>query len=331
MHLFMPTAMPTSLADQTAWRSTKRLLPKQCHFVGCALNMLKSKRAALECRESFQYGCCKPLPELELSLSWLSSLSFRFAQKNSVRILRFLYMPHARPVSSFLIWWRVCCYDYYGRVDIYQNLTAVNTLLSPAAGAGALPDFYAHRYQHKPKNNITTTTVSPNVTSVPENNELYSRQSSGDAYLEEAGKAFWDSWLRHGSREWEGSGGHSEGGGLVVGCAVRVCVAYVLGNDWHTSSLGAQLTRTDGRTDRYELHLVLLFIILYILKLWSPTQLKVLSSQTWRFGNSCLLYGDRQNGKCSSKCAKRRYTSATLHGVISRRTGICIWRSVCSV
>ena len=75
-------------------------------------------------------------------------------------------------------------------IFIYQILTAVNTLLSPVAGAGALPDVYAHRYQHKQKNN--TTSVSPNVTSVPENNELYSRQSSSDAYLEEAGKAFWD-------------------------------------------------------------------------------------------------------------------------------------------
>jgi hypothetical protein len=69
VHLFMPTAMLTSLAAQTAWRCTKRLLPKQCDIVGCALNMLKSKRVALERRESFQCGCCMPLPERELSLS----------------------------------------------------------------------------------------------------------------------------------------------------------------------------------------------------------------------------------------------------------------------
>jgi hypothetical protein len=72
---------------------------------------------------------------------------------------------------------------------MYLNLTAVNTLLSPAAGAGARPDAYAHRYQYKPQTN-TTTSVGPNVTPVPENNELYSRHSSKDAYLEEAGKAF---------------------------------------------------------------------------------------------------------------------------------------------
>jgi len=41
MHLFMPTAMLTSLAAQTA---KQRLLPKQCDFVGCALNMLKEKK-----------------------------------------------------------------------------------------------------------------------------------------------------------------------------------------------------------------------------------------------------------------------------------------------
>jgi hypothetical protein len=85
-------------------------------------------------------------------------------------------------------------------ISICRILTVVNILLSPVAGAGALPDVYAHRYQHEPKNN-TTTSVSPNVTSVPENNELYSRQSISDAYLEKAGKAFWDGWLRYGSRE----------------------------------------------------------------------------------------------------------------------------------
>jgi hypothetical protein len=85
-------------------------------------------------------------------------------------------------------------------IFIYHILTAVNTLLSPVAGAGTLPDVYAHRYQPEPKNNTTTTSVSPNATSVSENNELYSRQSSSDAYLEEAGKAFLDGWLRHGSR-----------------------------------------------------------------------------------------------------------------------------------
>jgi len=70
MHLFMPMAMLTSLAAQIARHSTKqRLLPKQCDFVGFALNMLKSKRAVLERRESFQRGCCKPLHDRELSLS----------------------------------------------------------------------------------------------------------------------------------------------------------------------------------------------------------------------------------------------------------------------
>jgi len=100
LHLFMPTVMLTSLAAQTARHSAKqRLLPKQCDFVGCALNMLKLKKAVIERRESFQCECCKPLPDREFSLSWPSCLSFRFSQKNSVCILRFPYTQHARPVS----------------------------------------------------------------------------------------------------------------------------------------------------------------------------------------------------------------------------------------
>ncbi|GFG35859.1 hypothetical protein Cfor_07267 [Coptotermes formosanus] len=68
------------------------------------------------------------------------------------------------------------------------------------AGAGALPDIYAHRYQHKPTKDATTTFVGLNVTPVPEDNELYSRYSSRHAYLEEAGKAFWDRRLTYASR-----------------------------------------------------------------------------------------------------------------------------------
>ena len=78
--------------------------------------------------------------------------------------------------------------------------------------------------------------------------------------------------------------------------------------------------QTDRQTHRYELHLMLLFTILCVLKLWPRTQLKALSSQTWRFGNSCLLYGDRRDGKCSSKCLRNvgtflpNYTASYLGG-----------------
>jgi hypothetical protein len=60
-------AYVTGRSNSVAFHET--FVAKHYDFVGCALNMLKSKRAALERHESFQCGCCKPLPERELSLS----------------------------------------------------------------------------------------------------------------------------------------------------------------------------------------------------------------------------------------------------------------------